>query len=94
MQWIFYVTRLSGNGPGTLALEELTINESPDTKLQGQEETEVNPVLEQLVTHIPDLIAYRVHDAPLPQTIHSYGVVMFADISGIYFIMAQTYDCH
>ena len=43
---------------------------------------EVPSVLEQLVTHVPDLIVYRSHDAPLPQTIHSYGVVMFGDISG------------
>ena len=38
--------------------------------------------LEQLVSHIPDLVVARAYDAPLPQTIHSYGVVMFADISG------------
>ncbi len=43
---------------------------------------EVPPVLEQLVTHIPDMVVYRAHNAPMPQTIHSYGVVMFADISG------------
>ena len=43
---------------------------------------ELEPVLEQLATHVPDLIVFRTHDAPLPQTIRSYGVVMFADISG------------
>lgn len=48
----------------------------------GRATPEVPPVLEQLVTHVPDLIVYRSHDAPLPQTIHSYGVVMFGDISG------------
>ena len=48
----------------------------------GSATPEVPSVLEQLVTHVPDLIVYRSHDAPLPQTIHSYGVVMFGDISG------------
>ena len=43
---------------------------------------QLEPVLEQLATHVPDLIVFRSHDAPLPQTIHSYGVVMFTDISG------------
>lgn len=42
----------------------------------------LEPALEQLATHVPDLIVFRSHDAPLPQTIHSYGVVMFTDISG------------
>ncbi len=42
----------------------------------------LEPVLEQLATHVPDLIVFRSHDAPLPQTIHSYGVIMFGDISG------------
>ena len=45
-------------------------------------EAQLDPVLEQLATHVPDLIVFRSHDAPLPQTIHSYGVVMFTDISG------------
>ena len=29
-----------------------------------------------------DLIVFRSHDTPLSQTIHSYGVIMFGDISG------------
>ena len=45
-------------------------------------------VLEQLASHIPDLVVYRAHNAPLPQTIHSYGVVMFADISGTHIKLA------
>ena len=39
-------------------------------------------ILEQLATHIPDLVIQRPHDAPLPQTVLSYGVILFADISG------------
>ena len=46
------------------------------------EAEQLEPVLEQLATHVPDLIVFRSHDAPLPQTIHSYGVIMFGDISG------------
>lgn len=43
---------------------------------------QLEPILEQLTTHVPDLIVFRSHDAPIPQTIHSYGVIMFGDISG------------
>ena len=46
------------------------------------ESEQLEPILEQLATHVPDLIVFRSHDAPLPQTIHSYGVIMFGDISG------------
>ena len=49
------------------------------------ESDQLEPVLEQLATHVPDLIVFRSHDAPLPQTIHSYGVIMFGDISGKHF---------
>ena len=38
--------------------------------------------LEQLVTHIPDLVIVRPTGESLPQTVHSYGVIVFADISG------------
>jgi len=44
----------------------------------------VNAVLNQLVTHAPDLIAYRDPNAALPETTDTYGVVMFADISGMF----------
>ena len=39
-------------------------------------------VLEQLVTHIPDIVVQRPVNSPNPQTVRSYGVLMFADISG------------
>lgn len=48
----------------------------------GDDSEQLEPILEQLATHVPDLIVFRSHDAPLPQTIHSYGIVMFGDISG------------
>lgn len=38
--------------------------------------------LDQLATHVPDVVIHRSHTAPIPQTVHSYGVVMFADVSG------------
>ena len=38
--------------------------------------------LSQLATYVPDVVIHRSHTAPIPQTVHSYGVVMFADISG------------
>lgn len=38
--------------------------------------------LEQLATHIPDLVFQKPQSDHLPQTIHSYGVIVFADISG------------
>lgn len=54
-----------------------------ERRVSGESEAEqLEPVLEQLATHVPDLIVFRSHDAPLPQTIHSYGVIMFGDISG------------
>lgn len=55
---------------------------SVEDEMAACNDSEVSAVLEQLVTHIPDMVVYRAHNAPLPQTIHSYGVVMFADISG------------
>lgn len=39
-------------------------------------------VLEQLAAHIPDLVIQKPVSDHLPQTVHSYGVVVFADISG------------
>ena len=53
-------------------------------EVEGNSTPAVPPTMEQLVTHVPDLVVYRSHSAPLPQTIHSYGVVMFGDISGSY----------
>ena len=38
--------------------------------------------LEQLATHIPDMVLYRSHQAPVPQIVHCYGVIMFLDVSG------------
>ena len=38
--------------------------------------------LEQLATHIPDMVLYRSHLAPVPQITHCYGVIMFLDVSG------------
>ena len=46
-------------------------------------------VAEQLASHIPDVVIQRPHDAPLPQTVHSYGVIVFADISGMIFLSIQ-----
>ncbi len=37
---------------------------------------------EQLAAHLPDVVITRPYDAPIPQTIHTYGVIVFADISG------------
>ena len=54
--------------------------------------TQIPMALEQLVTHIPDLVVHRSHGEPLPQTIHSYGVVMFTDISGGYFAVSMAKD--
>lgn len=45
-------------------------------------ESEDDEDILQLLPYLPDLIVHRHHDAPLPQTEHSYGVIMFADISG------------
>ena len=44
--------------------------------------SECSSVLEQLVTHVPDIIVHHSNDQSVPRTINSYGVVMFADISG------------
>jgi hypothetical protein len=44
-------------------------------------------VLEQLATHIPDLVIQKPLIDHLPQTIYSYGVIVFADISGIVQLM-------
>ncbi len=37
----------------------------------------------QLLPYLSDLTVHRHPNAPLPQTVNCYGVVMFADISGI-----------
>lgn len=66
-------------------IEETSGTHQPVDKEYGSTEDEseqLEPVLEQLATHVPDLIVFRSHDAPLPQTVHSYGVIMFGDISG------------
>ena len=47
---------------------------------EGQELSSV--ALEQLATHIPDMVLYRSHLAPVPQITHCYGVIMFLDVSG------------
>ena len=49
---------------------------------RGREELSV--ALEQLATHIPDMVLYRSHQAPVPQITHCYGVMMFLDVSGDY----------
>ena len=38
--------------------------------------------LEQLATHIPDLVLRRSPLDPVPQITHCYGVMMFLDVSG------------
>ena len=43
---------------------------------------ELSPILQQLATHIPDIILYRSYQSPVPQMIHGYGVLMFLDVSG------------
>jgi len=50
--------------------------------------------LEQLATHIPDIVLQRPHIDNPPQTIDSCGVVVFADISGILanYIIAKHYN--
>ena len=53
-----------------------------ETKHNHNSTLELTQIFGQLVTHVPDLVVHRSHDEPLPQTVHSYGVVMFADISG------------
>ena len=52
--------------------------------------------IQQLVAHVPDMVVYRSHEAALPQTIYSYGVVMFVDISGENNIISKMYIilCH
>lgn len=37
----------------------------------------------QLLPFLPDIIVHRSHKSPISQTVHSFGVVMFADISGM-----------
>ena len=68
--------------PDTGQLIEEACNTEDGGAVDNGGEEQLDPVLEQLATHVPDLIVFRSHDAPLPQTIHSYGVVMFTDISG------------
>ena len=43
---------------------------------------DLNDVLKQLITHIPDIIVHRSPNSEIPETVGSYGVMMFADISG------------
>ena len=47
-----------------------------------EEEKELSVVLEQLATHIPDMVLYRSHEAPVPQIKHCFGVMMFLDVAG------------
>ena len=52
---------------------------------EGEESMEFSSLaLEQLATHIPDMVLYRSHQSPVPQITHCYGVIMFLDVSGIY----------
>ena len=43
---------------------------------------ECHDVLEQLITHVPDIVVHRSPKSLIPQTVQSYGVLMFGDISG------------
>lgn len=47
--------------------------------------------MEQLAAHIPDLVIQKPVSDHLPQTVHSYGVVVFADISGTASILLLYY---
>lgn len=49
---------------------------------EKEEELDLSVVLEQLATHIPDMVLYRSPQAPVPQITHCYGVIMFLDVSG------------
>lgn len=49
---------------------------------EHEEELDLSVALEQLATHIPDMVLYRSPQAPVPQITHCYGVIMFLDVSG------------
>ena len=49
---------------------------------ESEEEKELSVVLEQLATHIPDMVLYCSHEAPVPQIKHCFGVMMFLDVAG------------
>ena len=49
--------------------------------LTGKERNE-KLILNQLLSHTPDLVALRSPESPVPETFQLYGIVLFADISG------------
>lgn len=51
--------------------------------VQHNKNAKMELVLERLATLIPDIVIQKPISDHLPQTIHSYGVIVFADISGI-----------
>ena len=45
--------------------------------------TALESTTERLAAHLPDVVIRRPLDTPLPFTVRSFGVIVFADISGI-----------
>ena len=39
-------------------------------------------VFKQIVAYVPDMVVHRSPDSPIPQAVETYGVLLFADISG------------
>lgn len=43
----------------------------------------------QILGHVPDMVVDQDPDSPIPQVMETYGVLLFADISGIRFLLVN-----